>query len=140
MHRFRFWFIRNRNGEFRRIYNYLDYFFSVFISTTFSNQSLSPKSFFTLLLAPVSICLRLQGINQKESESAENIIKNIAPQFLKYQYYILFATYLVFEILLRLLSKYSQKLRIKIQENPFTIRLYFFIVLAIASVLIEIFG
>lgn len=92
-----------------------------------------------LLLSPIGLYLRLQEVNKKESELAENIITKIAPEFLKYQYYILFGVYTLFEILLRLLSRYSQRLRAKIQENPFTIRFYFIIILAIVSFFIEIF-
>ena len=92
-----------------------------------------------LLLTPISLYLRLQEVNQKESDLAKNIITKIAPEFLKYQYYILFGVYTLFEILLRLLSRYSQRLRAKIQENPFTIRFYFIIILAIVSFLTEIF-
>lgn len=115
-------------------------FIAIYLYYIFQPVIITKIIFITLLLlAPISIFLRLQEFNQKEGEFAENIISKIAPQFLKYQYYILLGVYLVFEIFLRLLSRYSQKLQAKIKENPFTIRLYFFIILAIASILIDIF-
>lgn len=92
-----------------------------------------------LLFIPILLYLQLQEINQKENEFVENIITKIIPQFLKYQYYILFGIYAIFEVVLRLLSKYSQALKTKIQKNPFTIRIYFFIVLVVANFLIEMF-
>lgn len=114
-------------------------FISIYLYYFFQPLIITKIIFYTLiLLFPISIYFRLQKVNRGESELAKNIIVNIAPQFLKYQYYILFGAYALFEILLRLLSRYSQRLRAKIQENPFVIRLYFIIILGIASIIIEI--
>lgn len=77
------------------------------------------------ILIPILTYICLRAIGQMENEFGKKVIEKIAPQFLNYQFYILFGSYLIFEILIRLLSRYSKELRTKVEENPLMIRFYF---------------
>ena len=87
---------------------------------------------------PIHLYNKFKELNETEREVSEEIILRLAPQYIEHQFYILIISYLIFEVMLRLLGKFSKKIRLKVKESPFMIRFYFLFVLIFINTILNV--
>ena len=113
---------------------------TLFLYYVFEKEWLAEAIFISFIIVlPFSIYVKLQELNQIEQASLVTIFGSLKPELVPYSVYIALVASLFFELFIRLLGKKVAFLRVKLEESPYTIRLYFLMIIITLAGIIEIF-